>query len=391
MSGSRIAERIGAVAPSGILSVAEKVMEMKRAGIDVLSLSAGRPDFDTPTYIKEAAKRALDEGYTSYTQSSGLPELREAIADKLAKENGIEFDPRSEIVVTVGAKEAVFAAILVNINRGDEVLITDPIYPGYVPCVRFAEGIPVALPVKEENDFRISCEDVESALTPRTKMLIINSPNNPTGAVFTKADLEAIADLARARDLLVLSDEIYEKIIYDAEHYSIASFPGMKDRTITVNGFSKTYAMTGWRIGYLATGKELVRRIMLMHSNSVTCACSFAQKAATVALKGPQREVEEMVREYRRRRDLIINELAKMSDITCKTPKGSFYAFPNISQLGKSSQEIAQFLLDSARVATVPGSAFGKEGEGHLRLSFASAYEDIKQALERMKVALEDL
>jgi aminotransferase len=364
---------------------------MKRSGVHVISLAAGQPDFVTPEHIREYAKKALDEGYTFYPPSPGLPELREAISRKLAEKNGIEADPKSEIIVTVGGKQGVFSTILTLINPGDEVIMADPSWVTYDPCVRLAGGRIVPVPVYERDQFRLMPEAISRAITSKTKLVIINSPNNPTGSVLREEDLKGIADLARDKDLFVLSDEIYEYLIYDdLKHFSIASLPGMKERTITVNGFSKAYSMTGWRLGYLVGPKELVQHILAVHEHSVTGPASFAQRAAAQALEDPrsERSIKDMVAEFNKRRDVIVEGLNSIPRVSCVKPSGAFYAFANISALGRSSMDVADLLLEKAHVASVPGSAFGMRGEGFLRLSFANSKENILEALNRMRVAL---
>jgi aminotransferase len=376
---------------SATVGIENKAAEMKRSGVHVISLAAGQPDFVTPEHIREYAKKALDEGYTFYPPSPGLPELREAISRKLAEKNSIEADPKSEIIVTVGGKQGVFSTILTLINPGDEVIMADPSWVTYDPCVRLAGGRIVPVPVYERDQFRLMPEAISRAITSKTKLVIINSPNNPTGSVLREEDLKGIADLARDKDLFVLSDEIYEYLIYDdLKHFSIASLPGMKERTITVNGFSKAYSMTGWRLGYLVGPKELVQHILAVHEHSVTGPASFAQRAAAQALEDPRSEqsIKDMVAEFNKRRDVIVEGLNSIPRVSCVKPSGAFYAFANISALGRSSMDVADLLLEKAHVASVPGSAFGMRGEGFLRLSFANSRENILEALNRMRVAL---
>jgi aminotransferase len=379
---------------SATVGIENRAAEMKRAGVDVISLAAGQPDFPTPQHIREYAKKALDEGYTFYPPSPGLPELREAISKKVVDENGIEADPGSEIIVTVGGKQAVFSTILALVDQGDEVIIADPSWVTYEPCVRLAGGKIVPVPVHEKNQFRLNKDDVARAVTPRTKLIVINSPNNPTGSVLRQDDLKEIADMACAKDLFVLSDEIYEYMVYDGlKHHSIASIPGMKERTITANGFSKAYSMTGWRLGYLVGPKQIVQHILAIHEHSVTGPSSFSQRAAAQGMNDPRSKesVRSMVAEFERRRNVIVEGLNKISKVSCVRPNGAFYAFANISALGKSSMEVAGHLLEKALVATVPGAAFGPRGEGFLRLSFANSTENIRKALDRMGTALGEL
>lgn len=388
-----VAER-AKIPRSATVGIENKAAEMKRAGIEVISLAAGQPDFVTPEHIREYAKKALDEGYTFYPPSPGLPELREAISEKVAKQNGIEADPKSEIIVTVGGKQGVFSTILTLVSPGDEVITADPSWVTYEPCVRIAGGKVVPVPVREQDQFRLMPEAISKAVTAKTKLVIINSPNNPTGSVLRREDLKGIAEVACDKDLFVLSDEIYEYLVYDnLRHYSIASLPGMKERTVTVNGFSKAYSMTGWRLGYLVGPKEIVQHILAIHEHSVTGPASFAQRAAAQAMGDPRSEqsIRTMVAEFEKRRSVIVEGLNRISGISCIKPSGAFYAFANISALKKSSVDIASHLLEKGRVATVPGAAFGEQGEGFLRLSFANSKESILKALDRMRGALKEL
>ena len=390
---SFVADRPG-VKPSATLQILDRVKALKRAGEDVISLSAGEPDFVTPEHIRAYAKQALDEGYTFYPDSAGLLELREAIADKLKRENNIDADPASEIVVTVGAKEAIFATIMATLSPGDEVIVPDPCWVSYVPCIELAGAKPIYLPLSESEGFRISPDRLERIISNRTKMLIINSPNNPIGNVMSKSELEAIAELAKRRKFLVLSDEIYERIVFDGErHFSIASFSGMKEFAITINGFSKAMAMTGWRLGYLTAPRSITKAVTTIHGHLVTGACTFAQRAAALALRDERTDkiVREMVQEYQLRRDIVVRELAKIDEISCFSPRGTFYAFPNISSFGLKSQELAMRLLDRSKVAVVPGDSFGERGEGFIRLSFATSRERLKTALERIRDSMSEL
>lgn len=373
---------------SATLQLLDRVKELKRAGHEVISLSAGEPDFVTPEHIRTYAKRALDDGYTFYPDSAGLLELREAIAEKLRRDNEIEADPKKQIVVTVGGKEAIYAALMATVNPGDEVIVLDPCWVSYVPCILLAGGKPVYVPADASRGFGISTELLEAAITKRTKMLIINTPNNPTGSVIARDTLEEIADLAKHKEFLVLSDELYEKIIFDSkEHVSIGSLPGMEDFTVTVNGFSKAYAMTGWRLGYLAAPPSIAERVTAIHGHIVTGACTFAQRAIAQAMRDDLTEsaVKEMVAEYSRRRDLVVNELGRFTGAKCTKPQGTFYAFPNISHYGLRSADFAMKLLDEAKVAVVPGDSFGGKGEGYIRLSFATSRDNLATAFTRMR------
>ena len=383
-----IANRSISVSGSGI----RKMYNLALGIEDLVHLEIGEPDFPTPHYIIEAAKKAMDEGYTRYTPNSGYMDLRERIAEKLLEENKIEADPTSEIIVTAGAMQALSLAILVTINPGDEVIIPDPAYESFERQVKFAGGIPVPVEVKEENEFRLAPEDVERATTKRSKMVIINTPSNPTGSVMGKTDLEGIAELAKKHNLLILTDEIYEKIIYDGlKHFSIASLPEMKDRTISVFGFSKTYAMTGWRLGYAVSNKKIIEQMNKVQEFYVTCASSISQRAALAALEGPQDCVERMVKEYKVRRDLLYKELIKSDKISCVKPKGAFYLFPNISKTGLRSQKAAELLVEKGKVVTVPGEAFGKNGDEFLRLCYATSMNVLQEATVRILSTLDEI
>ncbi|HUK27001.1 MAG TPA: pyridoxal phosphate-dependent aminotransferase [Candidatus Acidoferrales bacterium] len=390
---SFVADRAN-IPTSTTLQVSDRVKELNRSGKEVVDLSAGEPDFPTPEHIREYAKRALDEGYTFYVDAAGLLDLREAIAEKLQAENGIHVNPKDNVIVTVGGKEAVFASIMATVNPGEEVIITDPGWVSYAPCVQLAGGRAVYLPLNERDEFVISPDNFLKAITNKTKMLILNSPNNPTGSVLSKEVLEHIADHARRKRILVLSDELYEKIIYDGtKHYSIGSFPGMEELAITVNGFSKSMAMTGWRLGYLAGPRTLVQRIKAIHSHMVTGPCTFVQRAAALALRDQRtsESINKMVLEYARRRELLVRELVKTEVISCKKPQGTFYAFANITRSGLSSEKFSKALLERARVAVIPGNAFGPHGEGFVRVSFAASTDNIGAAIERTLSAIPEL
>jgi len=360
-------------------------MDLSESIPDIIGLHVGEPDFDTPKHIVEAGCRALQEAYTHYTHGAGLLQLREAIARKLLEENGIEADPKTEVTVTAGGFAAIFAAIQATIDPGDEVMILDPSWPSYAGFVRLADGAPVSVALRGP-DFEPSRADIEKHITDKTRMIVVNSPNNPTGSVYSSNSLLEIARLAKEHDLLVLADEVYEKIVFDDnKHFSIASRSEFKDTTIIVNSFSKTYAMTGWRLGYAVADEAITTDIRKIHGYMVSCAPSSAQKAGLEALSGPQDCVSEMVEEYRRRRDQIVAGLNDIDGFQCAPPKGTFYAFPNVSKLGMASAETAEELLEQAKTACIPGSAFGEAGEGYLRLSFASSQGDIQEALTRIK------
>jgi len=387
--GAKVAGRVIGVQPSATVMVSDRARAMARQGVDVINLGSGDPDFDTPSHIVEAALEAIRSGYTHYVSSAGIAELRTAIAKKLRKENGLDFDPDSEIIVTPGGKLALFAAVMATVDEGDEVLILDPAWVSYVPCVQLAGGVAVHVPLSKGDNFRVTEAGLRAKLTSRCKLLILNSPNNPTGRVLTPVELAAIANVALAHNLWVLSDEIYERILFDGrQHISVGSLPDMLDRTIIINGFSKTYAMTGWRLGYVAAKARLAQEILKIQQHSVTCAGSFTQYAGTAALTGPHHAVLHMVEEYRKRRDIITEGLNSLPGVSCHLPEGTFYAFPDILGTGMSSMEFADMLLSQAKVAVTPGIAFGKSGQGHVRLSFANSTQLIEAAIERMRAVL---
>jgi aminotransferase len=376
-----VSKRVQSIEPSPI----RKIIDLAETRPDIIGLHAGEPDFPTPKHIVEAGSRALDDGYTHYTHGAGLLQLREEISRKLLEENGIESNPKTEITVTTGGFAAIFATIQATINPGDEVIVLQPSWPSYTGFVLLADGLPVPVPLRGP-DFEPSREDVNQRITERTKMILVNSPNNPTGAVYSQSCLLELAKLAKEHGLLILTDEVYEKIIFDGnKHFSIASRPEFKNSTITVNSFSKTYAMTGWRVGYVAANEAITNGIRKMHGYMASCAAASAQKAALEALSGPQDCIIEMVEEYHRRRDLIARGVNEIDGFECKPPKGTFYAFPSVSKLGLPSAKITEGLLEQAKLAAIPGSAFGEAGEGYLRLSFATSQRNILEALARIK------
>ena len=350
---------------------------------NVIKLTVGEPNFDTPMNIKEAAKKAIDEGFTHYCPNAGLKDLRQAVADNykgFSKEYNFE-----NVMITVGGMEALALIMFATIDPGDEVIIPDPAFPNYEGQILMAGGKPVAVPVYEENDFKIKAEDIEKAITPKTKAILLNSPSNPLGAVLTRSDIEAIAKLVLKYDLLVYSDEMYDKIIYDnCQCFSMASIPEVQDRVIIINGFSKAYAMTGWRLGYIVANKEIISNMPKLQEAFVSCVPTFVQVAGIEALKGPQNAIEKMVKDYTRRRDILIDGLNNIPGITCKKSPGSFYAFANIKSFGKTSIEFAEELVKEAGVVAVPGSAFGKMGEGYMRFVFANSDENLIEAVKRI-------
>ena len=364
--------------------VLAKAKALEKQGKEVIHLEIGEPDFDTPKNIKEAAVKALYSGYTHYVPAAGIPELREAIAEYISKTRKISVNPE-EVVVTPGAKPIMFFSILACVNEGEEVMYPNPGFPIYESVINFVGAKPVPIPLLEKNDFRLDHEDFKKRVSKKTKMIILNSPENPTGGVLTREDLKVIADcIADRDDVIVLSDEIYSRIIYEGEHESIASLPGMKDKTIILDGFSKTYAMTGWRLGYGVMRKDIAQKVAQLMVNSNSCTCAFVQMAGFEALKGPQNDVDKMVAEFKKRREVIVSGLNQIKGITCKKPRGAFYVFPNITGTRMSCREFGDRLLREASVAVLPGTSFGKYGEGYLRLSFANSIENIRKALDRI-------
>lgn len=385
------AERMDNLPFSGIRVVMEKATKMQNEGRKIIHLEIGRPDFDTPQVIKDACYKSIEKGNVFYTSNYGTPELRTAIAEKLKKENNVAYDP-SEILVTIGVGEGTYASFGAFLEPGDEVLVPDPVWLNYIHVPNFFGAKPVAYHLKEENDFQLDMEEIKRLITDKTKMIVIITPNNPTGGVLNHDTLTELSKVVIEHDLTVVSDEIYEKLIYDDEkHISIASLPGMKERTITLNGFSKAYSMTGWRLGYMAAPKEIIQSTVRIHQYINTCASSFVQEAGITALLKAQPDVNKMVIEYQRRRDYVVDAINKIKGLSCRKPKGAFYIFVNIKELGKTSMEVAEYLLDNAGVAVVPGSAFGASGEGYVRLSYANSYENLVEACDKMKEAVESL
>ncbi len=386
------AERMSSIPFSGIRKIFEEVTRRERLGEKIIHLEMGEPDFDTPAHVKEVAKKALDEGKVHYSSNYGIPQLREAITEKLKKDNGLAYDPATEVIVTVGSNEAVFITMMALLNPGDEVLIPDPCWLHYFYCAKMAGAVPISVPLREEEGFNPRVEDFLSRTTSKTRMIVINTPHNPTGVIFDPGALKGLAQLAKEKDLFVLSDEIYEKMVYDGNrHVSIGSFPGMKERTMTINGFSKIYAMTGWRLGFVAASKELISAMVRIHQYATVCASTFAQWGGVEALKGPQTEAERMLKEFDRRRGLVYGALKEMPGIRVTRPKGAFYIFPNIEGLGKTPEDLTRFLLDEAKVAVVPGSALGEFGTKYIRISYANSYDNLQIAMESMKRALEKI
>ena len=393
-----LSERLNRVVPSATLAISTRAKEMMREGRKVINLSVGEPDFDTPSFIKEAAIQALREGFTKYTPVAGIPELIQAIREKLERDNNLSYS-NSQIMVSCGAKEVLYNTFQAICNQGDEVIIPSPYWVSYPEQVKLAGGIPVFASLDFQRGMRLKRERLRQAISPRTKALVLNSPHNPTGGVFGLEELKEIAELAVTQDFLIIADEIYEKLIYEGTHVSIASLgKEIEKKTITINGVSKTYSMTGWRIGYAAGPPEVIEGMKKIQSQSTSCANSIAQKAAVQALLGPQDDVEKARREFEKRCQVIVDRVREIEGITCPKPQGTFYIFPDVSSfLGTSdgdwsirnSVDLAKYLLEKAEVATVPGSTFG--ADNHLRLSYATSLDRINEGVDRIKEALGNL
>lgn len=382
------AERLKNIKPSGIRRFFALAQEMP----DAINLSVGEPDFSPPQHAMEMGLKAAKEGKTHYTPTNGIPELREALAKKAFSEYGVNYDPNSEILITSGGIEAIFLALFGFVNPGDEVLIPDPGFVCYEPCVRLAGGVPVSIPLLEQNGFVPSIDDVMSLITDRSRVIILNYPNNPTGTTLSFDDAAMLAKIAVERDLIVISDEVYEKIIYDGtKHYCLATFPGMRERTLIVNSFSKTYAMTGLRIGFIYGPKELLLPLWLIHQHTIACINSIAQYIALAALEGPQDFVRDMVREFDRRRRMLHKRLNEIGGFDCALPRGAFYVFPSIKNFRMPSEQFSEYLAKEAHVLTVPGSSFGRCGEGYIRISYAASYAQLEEAMNRIERAVKKL
>ncbi len=384
----RLADRMQVLGTETAFEVLARAKALEAAGRSIVHLEIGEPDFDTPEHIKEAAIRALRDGFTHYTPAAGITEAREAIAAHVGRSRAIPVTAE-HVVITPGAKPIMFFVMLALVNPGDEVIYPDPGFPIYESVARFAGAVPVPWALREHREFRADPEELRGLLTPRTRLIILNSPHNPTAGVCSRADVEAIAGLVRGRPITILSDEIYGRILYEGTFHSIASVPGMAEQTVILDGFSKTYAMTGWRIGYGIMRPSLGARITQLMVNSNSCTAAFTQIAGIAALQGPQDCVDRMVAEFRRRRDLIVAGLSSLPGIRCLRPHGAFYAFPNVQTIDRDSARLAEYLLTEAGVAVLSGTAFGRHGEGYLRLSYANSVEAITEALDRMRRAIE--
>jgi aspartate aminotransferase len=383
----QLAKRMGRLGTESAFDVLLKARKLEAQGRSVVHMEIGEPDFPTPPNVVAAAKRALDEGWTHYGPTQGYPELREAIAEHISQTRGIRVGPE-HVCVVPGGKPIIFFPLLALIEAGDEVLYPNPGFPIYESMIKYLGGVPVPLPLVEERGFSLDLDTFAARLSPRTKFIVLNSPQNPTGGVIPYEDLAEIARLVRDRDLIILSDEIYSRILYTDRHHSIASFDGLLEKTIILDGFSKTYAMTGWRIGYGVMPEWLAAAVTRLMVNSNSCTASFTQRAAIEALRGPQESVGAMNAEFRRRREAIVNGLNRIPGFRCHPPGGAFYAFPNIIGTGRKSQELADYLLEQAGVAALSGASFGEYGEGYLRFSYATSLANIEEALRRIAACL---
>lgn len=390
MSINRFADRMSRLGGESAFEVLARAKVLEAQGKNVVHFEIGEPDFVTPKNIVEAGRKALDDGYTHYAPSQGYLPLRETIAEYAKKYKNVD-TCADEVVVVPGGKPVMYYTFLALVNAGDEVIYPNPGFPIYQNLVQFVEAVPVPVDIKEENGFRLDINELKSKITSKTKLIILNSPANPTGGVLTSEDIDAVADAVAGKGIYVLSDEIYDRIVYSGNVKSIASIPGMKDWTIILDGFSKAYAMTGWRLGYSITNKELAKKITGLMTNSNSCVATFTQIAGIEALTGPQDAVTEMLEEFSKRREIIVNGLNSIKGISCRKPEGAFYAFPNITGTGMKSKEFADFLLNTAGVATLSGSSFGSCGEGYLRLSYANSISNIELALERIEKALKNI
>jgi len=386
----QFAKRMERLGTETAFEVLGRARALEAQGRKIIHLEIGEPDFDTPLFIREAAIKAMANSRTHYTPAAGIPELRQAVCEEVKRRRGVTVHPEN-VVVTPGAKPIIYFPITALIEEGDEVIYPNPGFPIYESVIEFVGGKAVPLHLKEEKEFRFDLNELESLITPRTRMIIINSPHNPTGGILTLDDVRAIAAIARSQNIVILADEVYKNIVYEHEHASILSEPDMLDRTILLDGFSKTYAMTGWRLGFGVMPAPLAEKVEQLMINSNSCTATFVQDAGVAALRGPQDEIDAFVREFRRRRDIMVNGLNQIKGVRCLKPGGAFYCFPNISRLPLSSKQLADLLLNEAGVAVLSGTAFGKYGEGYLRLSYANSIENIQEALRKMKKAIESL
>ncbi len=386
----RFAERLAQLDSESAFEVMARAKQLEAEGQEIVHLEIGQPNFPTPVHICETAYKAIRAGYTGYTPAAGLPEARAAIAEQVSKSRQVKVNPE-QVVITPGAKPVIFFTALALLEAGDEAIYPDPGFPTYASAIRFAGAQPVPLPLLEAEEFRFRLDDLAAAISDRTKLLILNSPHNPTGGCLTLDDLQAIAALAQRHDFYILADEIYSRLIYEGEHHSILSLPGMAARTILLDGFSKTYAMTGWRLGYGVAPLAIAQKFEQLAINSYSCPCAFTQMAGIAALQGPQESVQAMAAEFQERRDILVAGLNAIPGITCRTPAGAFYAFPNVQKLPLNCRDLATYLLETAGVALLSGTAFGRYGSGYLRLAYTTSVENIHKALQRMQAELAQL
>lgn len=386
----RLAECMNRLGTESAFDVLARAKALEAQGREIIHLEIGEPDFDTPDHIVEAAVRALRDGHTHYTPAAGVPELRQAIAQHISSSRGVEVYPE-QVVVTPGAKPIMFFTMLALLGPGVEAIYPNPGFPIYESVICFTGATPVALPLREEKNFRFDADEFRSLVSDRTRLIILNSPQNPTGGVLTRQDLEVVAEVAQERGIMVLSDEVYEQILYEGEHFSILTLPGMGPHTILLDGFSKTYAMTGWRLGYGVMPVELAEQITKLMVNSNSCTAAFTQQAGIAALKGPRDATQGMVAAFRERRDVIVDGLNRIPGFRCAQPAGAFYVFPNVEDTGMSSKAVADYLLEEAGVAVLGGAGFGRYGQGYVRLSYANSIANIQRALERIEQAVRTL
>ena len=390
MDSPIFAKRMSRLGTESAFEVLAKAKSLEAQGKDIIHLEIGQPDFSTPMNVCETAFKAMKDGHTGYCPSAGIPEFREVVAQHIAETRNIDIHP-DEVTVTPGAKPIIFFTILALVDDGDEVIYPEPGFPVYESVIDFIGGKAIPLPLREEVDFRFRIEDLSDRITDRTKLLILNSPQNPTGGILTESDLTDIAELAQKHNFYILTDEVYSRLLYEGTHQSIISLPGMKEKTILIDGHSKTYAMTGWRLGYGIAPREIADKITRLTINSNSCTATFTQYAGIEALTGPQTFVTQMVTEFRKRRDVIVDGLNDIDGLSCVKPLGSFYVFPNVTQLPISCEDLADYIMDEVGVALLPGTAFGKYGDGYLRLSYANSLENITDALNRIQIAVSKL
>ncbi len=386
----KIAARMSRLGTETAFEVLAKAKSLESHGKEVVHLEIGEPDFDTPRHIINAAVKALNEGKTHYGPAAGIPELRTILAEDMGKRRNIKIQPE-QVVVTPGAKPIMFFSMLALVNEGDEVMYPNPGFPIYESVINFIGAKSIPYPLREDREFSFDIDEFMSLITAKTRLIILNTPQNPTGGILTESDLKAVAKVAQEKDIYILSDEVYMNIIYEGAHHSIASIPGMPERTIILDGFSKTYAMTGWRLGYGAMPKDLAEKIIQLQINSNSCTATFSQYAGIEAVRGPQDKVHKMVAEFKKRRDVIVDGLNAIHEISCLRPHGAFYVFPNIKQLGLDGKNFADLLLEKFGVAVLSGTAFGKYGQGYLRLSYANSVENIQKALDKIEQAVKSI